>query len=464
MSLKRSAHSSSPRSWTVSELGTFYAENRASLVSHANRILKDFSRAEEVVQDALIRVILAAPELESAEHARAYLYKTVENLCIDVFRLENRRPNLMVIDDAFGEVEAALSRDYRDHSEIVSAADDAALIRQAISLLSPAERAALVMWEVEGRSVSEIASELGIEERNVRHTLSRARRSLRKILSEFVVDRERGLTALDLLSTTYRRSVQVAKKSSKAALSIFLVFFAFLGFNSIPNFFSDSMKAEDLVKPSAISSPIAFGADSDQYRNSNAVNDSGLTSEVLPPAKLVKSNNGELENVKATSFKFAGLDKSGVPTGFTITDNSGSLGSLYFKSKEALLSDSGLSISWLSKTSFGAANLFLSQNFIQEAPNPLYDVILSVGMQSSWIPTNSRVISTDLERLPDGNYLLTAVIGVKSAIESTIVIPAVAGGRDLEALPSRVITRVVLNSSKSQILAQAVQVIEKGAN
>jgi RNA polymerase sigma factor (sigma-70 family) len=146
MSLKRSAHSSSPRSWTVSELGTFYAENRASLVSHANRILKDFSRAEEVVQDALIRVILAAPELESAEHARAYLYKTVENLCIDVFRLENRRPNLMVIDDAFGEVEAALSRDYRDHSEIVSAADDAALIRQAISLLSPAERAALVMW------------------------------------------------------------------------------------------------------------------------------------------------------------------------------------------------------------------------------------------------------------------------------------------------------------------------------
>ena len=198
--------------------------------------------------------------------------------------------------------------------------------------------------------------------------------------------------------------------------------------------------------------------------DSNTVNGSGLTLEVLPPAKLVKSNNGELENVKATSFKFAGLDKSGVPTGFTITDNSGSLGSLYFKSKEALLSDSGLSISWLSKTSFGAANLFLSQNFIQEAPNPLYDVILSVGMQSSWIPTNSRVISTDLERLPDGNYLLTAVIGVKSAIESTIVIPAVAGGRDLEALPSRVITRVVLNSSKSQILAQAVQVIEKGAN
>jgi len=44
------------------------------------------------------------------------------------------------------------------------------------------------------------------------------------------------------------------------------------------------------------------------------------------------------------------------------------------------------------------------------------------------------------------------------------VIPAAAGGRDLEVLPSRVVTRVVMNPSKSQVVAQAVQVIEKGAN
>jgi len=85
-------------------------------------------------------------------------------------------------------------------------------------------------------------------------------------------------------------------------------------------------------------------------------------------------------------------------------------------------------------------------------------------MNGGWVPTNSRVISANFERLVSGNYLLTAVIQVKSAVETTIVIPAAAGGRDLDALPSRVLTRVVLNSSKSQVLAQAVQVIEKGAN
>jgi len=41
------------------------------------------------------------------------------------------------------------------------------------------------------------------------------------------------------------------------------------------------------------------------------------------------------------------------------------------------------------------------------------------------------------------------------------VIPASNNGRDLEVQPSRVVTRILLNSSKTQILAQAVQVVEK---
>jgi hypothetical protein len=100
-------------------------------------------------------------------------------------------------------------------------------------MLSPAERAALVMWEMEGRSTSEIAAELGIKETAVRHTVSRARASLRRVLSELIVDQERGLTALDMLSTSYKKAAVLAQKSSKVALSFILVFTAFLGFNSL---------------------------------------------------------------------------------------------------------------------------------------------------------------------------------------------------------------------------------------
>jgi RNA polymerase sigma factor (sigma-70 family) len=217
--------------WSVAELGAFYTEHSFELKTHANRILKDSLRADEVVQDAFIKVMLAAPELTSKEHALSYLHRTIENLCIDLFRAEGRRPNLIALDDVTAEVESQW-QDQGDHSQTITAAEDAAIIRQALALLSPAERTALVMWEMDGRTTAEIAAELGIKESSVRHTVSRARASLRTILSTLIIDEERGLTALDLLSTSYKKAAELAKKSSRAALSLFLVVGAFLGFHA----------------------------------------------------------------------------------------------------------------------------------------------------------------------------------------------------------------------------------------
>ena len=221
----------SPELWSIAQLGAFYTAHRFELHAHALRILKDSTRAEEVVQDAFIKVMLAAPELTSEEHAVSYLHRTIENLCIDLFRAEGRRPNLVVLDDAQSEIESNW-QDAGDHSQAITAAEDAAIIRQALALLSPAERTALVMWEMDGRSTAEIAAELGIKESSVRHTVSRARTSLRTILSTLIIDEERGLTALDLLSTSYKKAAELAKKSSRAALSLFLVVGAFLGFHA----------------------------------------------------------------------------------------------------------------------------------------------------------------------------------------------------------------------------------------
>ena len=217
--------------WSVAELGAFYTEHSFELKTHATRILKDSLRADEVVQDAFIKVMLAAPELASAEHALSYLHRTIENLCIDLFRAEGRRPHLVALDEATAEVESHW-QDQGDHSQVITAAEDAAIIRQALALLSPAERTALVMWEMDGRSTAEIAAELGIKESSVRHTVSRARASLRAVLSTLIIDEERGLTALDLLSTSYKKAAELAKKSSRAALSLFLVVGAFLGFHA----------------------------------------------------------------------------------------------------------------------------------------------------------------------------------------------------------------------------------------
>jgi RNA polymerase sigma factor (sigma-70 family) len=284
VAIKKTAQEQGPRVWTVAELGAFYTEHRSALLAHANRVLKDSAKAEEITQDALIKFMLAAPELESTDHALLYLHRTIENLCIDLFRLEGRRPNLVVLDDATAEVEATWQVD-GDHTSVIAAAEDAAIIRQALAMLSPAERAALVMWEMEGRSTSEIAAELGIKETAVRHTVSRARASLRRVLSELVIDQERGLTALDMLSTSYKKAAELAQKSSKVALSFILVATAFLGFNSLTGN-EGSVQFSEL----AISAPTTVQEE-----------------VVVPTAPVVEEPTQEVSPAKVSAKKSSGI-------------------------------------------------------------------------------------------------------------------------------------------------------------
>ena len=451
MSLRKKSASAGLKVWTVAELGAFYTEHRSELIAHASRILKDSAKAEEVIQDALIKVMLAAPELESTDHALGYMHRTIENLCIDIFRMEGRRPNLVVLDDASAELESTWV-DNEDHVDVIAAADDAAIVRQALAMLSPAERAALVMWEMEGRSTSEIAAELGIKESAVRHTVSRARASLRKVMSELIIDKERGLTALDMLSTTYKKAVQVAKKSSKAALSLILVFFAFLGFNAMPTESDLPVVTTQENKSSGeVSSEVEAEAPSIE----------ASATPVITQAAIVKAQ-AAVENAKATSFSFAGLDKAGIPTGFTVTDSTGSLGSLYTTNRPPVLSETELSLSQVAKTDSGAANIFISQRLVSDSQGFSYLPSLSYGKAGAWIPLVTKLTYLNSERMLSGDYLVTAIIKVESEVESPIVIPASASGRDLLTAPRQVITRLVLNPGKTQILSQAVYVVEKG--
>ena len=267
--------------WTVADLASLYSDYRTSLVSQARRMLRSDSEANEVVQEAFIKFILAAPELDTKERALAYLRATINNLSLNVIRARGSRPNLVAIDsDTSAERLAEIAiENYIPADESISAADDAAIIKLALTKLSPAERAALVMWEMEGRSTSEIAAELGIKESAVRHTVSRARASLRRILSELVIDEERGLTALDMLSTSYKKAAEIAQKSSKVALSLLLVVTAFLGFNSLTG-----NEGNLQVNEVAISTPTTV--------QEKAVSPAALVVVTEPTQKVSKKSSG----------------------------------------------------------------------------------------------------------------------------------------------------------------------------
>ena len=448
MAIKKSK---GPFVWTVAELGSFYTEHRLELLAHAKRILKDTAKAEEIIQDALIKFMLAAPELESNEHALSYLHRTIENLCIDLFRLEGRRPNLVVIDEAQSEVEAAWQVD-GDHSLAISAAEDAAIIRQALALLSPAERAALVMWEVEGRSTAEIATALGIKESAVRHTVSRARASLRQVLSEFVIDKKRGLTALDLLSTTYKKSSEFAKKSSKIALSLLIVMVAFLGFNSVTGseFNSGSVNTSLTQDAPNVSEPSTLPKEASQ------------SNKELSSGKVEQDNSSM--NFRTSKTLFAGLSKDGIPSGFTVADSLGNLGSIAIASPSTINNPDGyVLVSYAQSIQSNSLNILMAQSITVDGSGTSYTANPAVTIAKSWFPLTLSGSTSSISRLLNGDYLLISTLYIDSSVDTALFVEA-TGGLDVESIPNEITTRIILDSGKRSILAQAINVSAKGVN
>jgi RNA polymerase sigma factor (sigma-70 family) len=431
--------------WTVAELGAFYTEHRSELLAHANRVLKDSAKAEEISQDSLIKFMLAAPELESEEQALSYLHRTIENLCIDYFRMEGRRPNLVVIDDAQAEVEAKWQVS-GDHSEVLSQAEDAAIIRQALALLSPAERAALVMWEMEGRSTEEIAAELGIKESAVRHTVSRARTSLRRVLSELVIDQERGLTALDMLSTTYKKASELAAKSSKVALSLLLVVTAFLGFNSMTG-------REGVVPVASVQEP------TESVAGSSASESAVPAPSISMPAKKSSTMVSGVYVKTGKAAQWPGLDAEGVPTGFTVTGENGPAGKIRVNRNVPVATEQGTILATQAITSGGGPNVMIDQSITVDGNGTKYEVgYVSFGIGGNWAVADASATNVDFERMSNGQYLMTVTISLLSTPTSDFAIPVGDRGFDLVGAPKTITSRLLLNASKTQILAQAVLV------
>jgi len=477
--LKVSTASAAPTSWSVADFGVFYTENAAELRAHATRILKDTNRAEEVVQDALIKFMLAAPELSSAEHALGYLHRTIENLCVDIFRLEGRRPNLVVLDDAQAEIEANWI-DNADHADVISAADDAAIIRQALALLSPAERTALVMWEMEGRTTEEIASALNIKESAVRHTLSRARASMRRILTEIVIDEERGLTALDMLSTTYKRAGEIAKKSSSVALSLVLVMAAFLGFNSMTGNESNLAQTKIVAQaPAKVAAPSTTpstsakpAAPTDVAPTADAVAEA-ITEQT--PVLVNDTSNAQkfqtFSNQVAAAKEmlalaapniFPGLDVNGIPVAITVNDGSDYIGNAVLHSRTGSVTTQSTVVteSSLMTNDPKSINVLIHQFITYTGLDLQYAVTPSVRIKGVWTDLKMTGTSSNVKTLADGSKLITVYIVLDTEKTESAGIAMPAFGRDANRIPPVILTVIHTNSTGQDIYGQAVQVLD----
>jgi RNA polymerase sigma factor (sigma-70 family) len=439
--------------WSVSDLSALYTQNRSSLIAQARRILRSDADAAEVVQDAFLKFILAAPELDTADRAMAYLRTTVNNLCLNVIRATGSRPNLVAIDsDATQERLSGIAAENHIPMDVtLAAAEDASIIREALSRLSETQRTALVMWEVEGRTTKEIADVIGTSEKNVRHVVQRARASFIRVLTEWVVDEKTGSTALDALSGTYKKAAELAKKSSKVALSLLIVLVAFLGFNSVTGTeFNTGTAVSNFTQEAPVTTQI---------------------SPVTPAPSNVEedlSNQKLVEDNSAISFRtskslFAGLSKDGLPNGFTVSDAAGNVGALAVSSQSTITNPDGyVLVSYAqSQGNDETLNFLISQTITVDGSGTSYYGSPSVTVAGSWFPLTQTGSASTISRLSNGNYLLTDTIYIDSTVDSALFVAA-TGGLDVDVIPNEVTTRIILNSSKSTILAQAINIGAKG--
>ena len=437
--------------WSIADLSALYAEQRSSLTAQARRILRNQADGDEIVQEAFLKFILAAPELDSRERALAYLRTTVNNLCLNHIRATGSRPNLVAIDSETSQekINEISATNHVSFDTNMAAAEDASIIREALARLSSDQRTALVMWEMEGRSTEEIAEALGTTPANVRHVVQRARASFVRILATWVVDEETGATALDALSTSYKKAAELAKKSSKVALSLLLVLVAFLGFNSITG--------NEITK-----SPVTAIATT---VDTNAANPAPTASASASAASDLVSKSSQLlagVNAKTNPFEFAGLDADGIPTGFTATDGVHT-GKVFASSGAPVVTIDGtkLSITSMSQDA-NAVNVLLKQDLSISATGTTMTIDPAVTINHSWVPLNVSTANTDITRLPDGNYLVTSVLVIDSAVDTGTIVP-VSRGFDVSSAPSTITTRLVMNPGKTKVLAQAIYVQAKGA-
>jgi len=154
----------------VESFDAFLEGNQARLYGALCLITRDRHEAEEIAQEAFVRILERWDRVGGMENPAGYLYRTAMNLV----RSRYRRAMLAVRRAAFAEP--------RDDAYAQVEAHD--LVVRAMGTLPADQRAALVVTTLLGYSSEEAGQILGIRASTVRARATRARAALRDAIGD----------------------------------------------------------------------------------------------------------------------------------------------------------------------------------------------------------------------------------------------------------------------------------------
>lgn len=151
-------------------LAALFDAHHTRLYRLARRLSRDADEARDLVQETFLRAARARQLPGDAAGEEAWLVRVLVNLCRDRWRRNKVR------------MATPLEPAHCDPTDQEAALIARSMVWRALEALSPRRRAVIVMHELEGTSIAEIARLLGVAAVTVRWHLSTGRRELTRIL------------------------------------------------------------------------------------------------------------------------------------------------------------------------------------------------------------------------------------------------------------------------------------------
>ncbi len=147
------------------------------LFGYAARVLGDRAEAEDVVQEAMMKLWKIAPDWRQGEaKVSTWAYRVTVNLCTD--RLRRRKTRAQVALDGVAEPES----DMPSVVEAITEKDRADALQAALDKLPDRQKLAVALRHIEGLTNPEIAEIMDIGVEAVESLTARGKRALRAAL------------------------------------------------------------------------------------------------------------------------------------------------------------------------------------------------------------------------------------------------------------------------------------------
>lgn len=171
-----------------SALNELIQRHQRALFHFTLRYLHNEANAQDVVQEAFVRVYFNAEKFTAKSSVKTWLFTIALNLCRDQHRREKRRHSAWSFNAPPSENSAGMEA--VDQSPIPSTrageADRFAQLQHAIDQLPVKLREALILFSLEQRSQRETAELLGVTPKTIELRVYHAKQKLRSALSNLV--------------------------------------------------------------------------------------------------------------------------------------------------------------------------------------------------------------------------------------------------------------------------------------